>query len=40
MSNREVARLLGVDESAVRRGLKDAESSPDERRFLVTVREL
>ncbi len=41
MSNREIARQLGVNEASVRRGLKRAaKQSGTERRFLVTVTEL
>ncbi|MDE2103098.1 MAG: sigma-70 region 4 domain-containing protein [Patescibacteria group bacterium] len=40
MSNREIARQLGVNEASVRRGLKRAGKRAGERRFLVTVTEL
>jgi IS30 family transposase len=40
MSNREIARQLGVNEASVRRGLKRASKQSGERRFLVTVTEV
>lgn len=40
MSNREIARQLGINEASVRRGLKRARNTAGERRFMVTVTEL
>jgi IS30 family transposase len=40
MSNREIARHLGVNESSVRRGLRDHIPRQREQKFLVTVSEV
>jgi transposase len=40
MSNREIARHLGVNEASVRRGLRETSIPSREKKFLVTVTEV
>lgn len=37
MSNRQIAKSLGVNEASVRRGLASVDLTPPPRKFVVTV---